>query len=186
METATAADRFDAHTAELRLRGGCETIGTDYTPGLLAALAETPRLRAMETPATPNGQRVASYTKRYTDEWECKTTLFDVGGAELVSTTADCGADGSRFGFALDHDVKKVAVSSRPGGLSVSFVVGRLFGEGLDERSVDLPASSSVEFGAEVDVVCAIEEEYTGSDTITSFFEDETSDEPWLVIVEPD
>lgn len=86
-------------------------IGTDYTPGLLAALAKTPHLRAMEVPATPNGQRVASYTKRYTDEWECKTTLFDADDAELVSFKTDCGADGSRFGFTLDHNVEKVAVS---------------------------------------------------------------------------
>lgn len=27
---------------------------------------------------------------------------------------------------------------------------------------------------------------HTGTDTITSFFEDETSGDPWLVIVEPD
>lgn len=125
-------------------------IGTDYTPGLLAALAKTPHLRGMEVPATPNGQRVASYTKRYTDEWECTTTLFDADDAELVSFKTDCGADGSRFGFALDHNVEKVAVSSRPGGL------------------------------------CVVEETHIGSDTVTSFFEDETSDEPWLVIVEPD
>lgn len=161
-------------------------IGTDYTPELLAALAKTPHLRVMEIPTTPNGQRVASYTKRYTDKWECKTTLFDVGDAELASTTVDCGADGSRFGFTLDHDVEKVTVSSRPGGPSVSFVVCRWFEEGLDKRSVDLPAVSSVEFKAEVGAVCVIEETHTGSDTITSFFEDETSDEPWLVIVEPD
>lgn len=160
-------------------------IGTDYTPGLLAALAKTPHLRAMEIPATPNGQRVASYTKRYTDEWECKTTLFDDGDAELVSTTVDCGADGSRFGFTLDHEVEKVTVSSRPGGLSVSFVVRRWFEEGLDKRSVDLHAASSVEFGADIGAVSIVEETHTGVDTITSFFEDETSDDPWLVIVEP-
>lgn len=161
-------------------------IGTDYTPGLLAELAKTPHLRSMEIPATPNGQRVASYTKRYTDEWECKTTLFDVGCAELASTLVDCGADGSRFGFTLDHEVEKVTVSSRPGGLSVSFVISQWFEEGLDKRSVDLPAASSVEFSAEISAVSVVEETYTGSDTVTSFFEDETSDEPWLVIVEPD
>lgn len=160
-------------------------IGTDYTPGLLAELAKTPHLRSMEIPATPNGQRVASYTKRYTDEWECKTTLFDVGDAELVSTTVDCGADASRFGFTLDHEVEKVTVSSRPGGMCVSFVISRWFEEGLDKRSVDLSAASSVEFKSEVGGVSVVEETHTGSDTITSFFEDETSDEPWLVIVEP-
>ena len=160
--------------------------GTDYTPGLLAAMAETPHLRGMEVPASPNGQRVASYTKRYTDGWECKTTLFDADDAELMSTTVDCGADASRFGFTLGHNVDKVMVFSRPGGLSVSFVVRRWFEEGLDTRSVDLSAASLAEFRAEIGGVSAVEETHTGSDTITSFFEDETSDEPWLVIVEPD
>ena len=55
---------------------------------------------------------------------------------------------------------------------------------GLDIE--DRVAASSVEFKAGVDAVCVTEEEYTGSDTITSFFEDETSGEPWLAIVEPD
>lgn len=161
-------------------------IGTDYTPGLLAALAKTSHLRSMEVPANPDGQRVASYTKRYTDEWECKTTLFDADDAELMSTTVDCGADASRFGFTLDHNVETVMVFSRPGGLRVSFVVHRWFEEGLDTRSVDLSAASLVEFKAEIGGVSVIEETHTGSDTITSFFEDETSGEPWLVIVEPD
>lgn len=38
---------------------------------------------------------------------------------------------------------------------------------------------------AEVGVVSVIEETHTDVDKITSFFEDATSDEPWLVIVEP-
>lgn len=112
-------------------------IGTKYTPGLLAELAKTPHLRSMAIPTNPNGQGVSSVTKRYTDGWECKTTLFDVGDAELTSMVVDCGADGSRFGFTLGREVS------------------------------------------------AIEETHTGVDTITSFFEDETSYEPWLVIVEP-
>nr|DAP30517.1 MAG TPA: hypothetical protein [Caudoviricetes sp.] len=161
-------------------------IGTKYTPGLLAELAKTPHLRSMEIPATPNGQWVSSVTKRYTDGWECKTTLFDVGDAELASMTVDCGADGSQFGFTLDHEVEKVVVSASPKGLSVSFVVLRWFEEGLDKRSVVLPAAASVEIRSEVSAVSAIEETHTGIDTITSFFEDETSDDPWLVIVEPD
>lgn len=161
-------------------------IGTKYTPGLLAELAKTPHLRSMEIPATPNGQWVSSYTKRYTDGWECKTTLFDVGDAELASTMVDCGADGSRFGFTLDHEVKKITVSSCPNGLSVSFVLRQWFGEGLDKRSIVLPATASVDLMSEISAVSAIEETHTGTDTITSFFEDETSDDPWLVIVEPD
>lgn len=88
-------------------------IGTKYTPGLLAELAKTPHVRSMEIPTNPNGQWVYSFTRRYTDGWECKTTLFD---AELMSMTVDCGADGSRFGSILDHDVEKVAVPAHPKG----------------------------------------------------------------------
>lgn len=161
-------------------------IGTKYTPGLLAELAKTPHLRSMDIPVTPDGQWVSSFTKRYTDGWECKTTLFDVGDAELASTTVDCGADGSLFGFTLDHDVEKVTVSSRPNGLSVSFVVKWWSEDGLDKISVVLPAAASVELTSKVGAVSVIEETHTNTGTITSFFEDETSYEPWLVIVEPD
>ena len=108
-------------------------IGTGYTPGLLAELAKKPNVRSLEIPVPPKGQRVSSCTKRYTDGWVCKTTLFDVGDVELASVTAEYDEDSTRFGLMLDHEVEKV----------------------------------------------------TTSDVVTSFFEDETSDEPWLVIVEP-
>jgi hypothetical protein len=177
-------------------------IGTKYTPGLLAELAKTPHLRSMEIPATPNGQRVFSFTKRYTDGWECKTTLFNADDAELVSTMVDCGADGSRFGFTLDHYVDKVTAFLNPEGRSLSFVVRRWFEEGSDERSVVLSAAASVEvrlddqsviispnasveIRSEANAVSVIEETHSGADKITSFFEDETSDDPWMVIVEP-
>lgn len=42
-----------------------------------------------------------------------------------------------------------------------------------------------MEIKSEVGVVSVIEETHTDVDKITSFFEDATSDEPWLVIVEP-
>lgn len=162
-------------------------IGTKYTSGLLAELAKTPHLRSMEIPTTPDGQWVSSFKRRYTDGWVCKTTLFDVGDAELMSMTVDCGADGSRFGSILDHDVEKVAVSESSKGLNVSFVVRRWFEEGLDKISIVLSSSAaSVEIKSEVSSVSVIEETHTDTDTITSFFEDETSYEPWLVIVEPD
>lgn len=161
-------------------------IGTKYTPGLLAELAKTPHLRSMEIPTTPNGQWVSSFTKRYTDGWECKTTLFDVGDAELTSMTVDCGADDSRFGFTLGREVSKVAVSTSPKGLSVSFIIDRWPEDGLDKRVVVLSSAASVELGSEISAVSVIEETRTGVDTITSFFEDETSGEPWLVVVEPD
>ena len=98
-------------------------IGTKYTPELLAALAKTPHLRSMEIPTTPDGQRIASYTGRYTGERYCETTFFDVG---------------------------------------------------------------DVEFSSEAGVVSVVEERHTGINTITSFSESCTPDEPWLVIVEPD
>lgn len=160
-------------------------IGTKYTPELLAALAKTPHLKCMEVAVTPGGQRIASYTRRYTDEGGCKTTFFDVGDVELVSTSVDCDTDGARFGSVLGCDVEKVTVSSRPDGLIVSFVVDRWPEEGLDKWSVALSASGSVEIKSEVGAVSVIEETHTDVDEITSFFEDAASDEPWLVIVEP-
>lgn len=162
-------------------------IGAKYTLGLLAELAKTLHLRSMGVSVNPNGQRVSSFTRRYTDGWECKTTLFDVGDAELASITVGCGADGSRFGFMLSRDVEKVAVSAHPKGLSVSFVIDQWPEDGLDKRLVVLSsAAASVELKSGVGAVSVIEETHTGTDTITSFFEDETSYEPWLVIVEPD
>ena len=161
-------------------------IGTKYTPELLAALAKTPHLTGMGVPVTPDGRKIASYTRRYTDEGTCKTTFFDVGDVGLASTTVERGADGTRFGFILGCDVEKVTVSSRPDGLNVSFVVSRWPEEGLDKRSVIFSAEALVEFRSEIDIVSVVEETYTGIDTITSFFEDVTSDEPWLAIVEPD
>ena len=161
-------------------------IGANYTPGLLAELAKTPHLRSMEVPMTPDGQCVSSFTRRYTDGWECKTTLFDVDDAELTSAVVDCGADGSRFGFTLGREVSKVAVSASPEGLSVSFVVDRWPEDGLDKRVVVLSSAASVELSSEICGVSVIEETHTGVDTVTSFFECEASGEPWLVVVEPD
>lgn len=160
-------------------------IGTKYTSGLLAELAKTPHVRSMEIPTTPDGQWVSSFTRRYTDNWDCKTTLFDVGDVELTSMTTDVDKDSTRFGLVLDHEVEKIAVSSSPKGLSVSFVVSRWFEEGLDKISIVLSSAASVELRSEISAVSVIEETHTGVDTITSFFEDETSGEPWLVIVEP-
>ena len=161
-------------------------LGTKYTPELLADLAKTPRLRRMEIPASPNGKRIASYTTRFLDEGVCKTRFFDVADEELASITVDYDAGGIRFGSILGCDVEKVTVSSHIDGLGVSFVVSLRPEEGLDKRLVVLPAGGSVEIESEVGAVSAIEETHTGVDKITSFFEDATSDEPWLVIVEPD
>lgn len=98
------------------------------------------------TKYTPNGQWVSSFTRRYTDGWECKTTLFDVGDAELTSTVVDCGTDG----FTLGREVAKVGVSSSPKGLSVSFVIDQWPEDGLDKRVVVLSSAASVEFSSGV------------------------------------
>lgn len=160
-------------------------IGTKYTPELLAALAKAPHLRSMAIQVSPDGQRVASYTRRYTDEQDCKTTFFDVGDAELASTSVDCGTDGVRFGSILGCDIEKVTVSSSPDGLIVSFVVDLWPEDGWDKRSVVLSSEASVEIKSEVSAVSVIEETHTDIDKITSFFVNDTSDDPWLVIVEP-
>lgn len=160
-------------------------IGTDYTPGLLAELAKKPNVKSLEIPVPPKGQWVTSCTKRYTDEGGCKTTLFDVTDEELASITVDYDAGGSRFGSILGCDVEKVTVSAQPAGLCVSFVVDLWPEEGLDKISIVLSPAASAEFKSEIGAVSVIEEVETTSDVITSFFEDETSDEPWLVVVEP-
>lgn len=160
-------------------------IGTKYTPELLAALAKTPHLRSMEALATPDGQRVASYTRRYTDEQDCKTRFFDVTDEGLASITVDYDAGGAELCSILGCDVEKVTVSSHVDGLIVSFAIDLWPEEGLDKRSIVLSSRASVEITSEVSAVSVIEETHTGIDTVTSFFEDATSDEPWLVIVEP-
>lgn len=160
-------------------------IGTKCTPELLADLAKTPRLRRMEVSATPDGKRIASYKMRYTDEGVCKMMFFDVAGEELTSITVDCDTDGARFGSVLGRDVEKVTVSSYIDGLGVSLAVDLWPEEGLDKRLVVLPAGGSVEIKSEVGAVSVIEVTHTDIDKITSFFEDDTSDEPWMVIVEP-
>ena len=160
-------------------------IGTKHTPELLAALAKTPRLRHMEVSATPDGKRIASYTTRFLDEGVCKMGFFDVADEELASIMVDYDAGGIRFGSVLGCDVENVTVFSHTDGLGVSFVVDLWPEEGLDKRLVILPAGGSVEIKSEVGAVSVIEETYTDADKITSFFEDDTSDEPWLVIVEP-
>ena len=160
-------------------------IGTGYTPGLLAELVKKPNVKGLGIPVTPKGQWVSSCTRRYTDDWVCRTTLFDVDDVELASVTTAYSKDSTRFGLVPGREVEKVAVSSHPAGLCVSFVDGRWFEKGLGKASIYLPHSASVELKSGAGVVSVIEETDTASDVTTSFFEDESSDEPWLVIVEP-
>ena len=82
-------------------------------------------------------------------------------------------------------NVRSLEIPVTPKGLCVSLVVSRWFEEGLDKVSIVLSPTASVELKSEISAASVIEETYTTSDVITSFYEDETSDEPWLVIVEP-
>nr|DAW01671.1 MAG TPA: hypothetical protein [Caudoviricetes sp.] len=109
--------------------------------------------------------------------------FYNACGFEFMTLKSDDVS--TRFGLILDHEVEKVTVSSQPAGLCVSFVVSRWFEEGLDKVSIVLSPAASVELKSEIGAVSVIEETDTTSDVITSFYEDETSDEPWLVIVEP-
>lgn len=109
--------------------------------------------------------------------------FYNACGFEFMTLKSD--DESTRFGLILDHEVEKVTVSSQPAGLCVSFVVSRWFEEGLDKVSIVLSPAASVELKSEIGAVSVIEETDTMSDVITSFYEDETSDEPWLVIVEP-
>ena len=109
--------------------------------------------------------------------------FYNACGFEFMTLKSDDVS--TRFGLILDHEVEKVTVSSQPAGLCVSFVVSRWFEEGLDKVSIVLSPAASVELKSEIGAVSVIEETDTTSDVVTSFYEDETSDEPWLVIVEP-
>ena len=109
--------------------------------------------------------------------------FYNACGFEFMTLKSDDVS--TRFGLIMDHEVEKVTVSSQPAGLCVSFVVSRWLEEGLDKKSIVLSPAASVELKSEIGAVSVIEETDTTSDMITSFYEDETSDEPWLVIVEP-
>ena len=130
-------------------------IGTKYTSGLLAELAKTQHLRSMGIPTTPDGQLGVQ-----DDALRRRRRGVDVYDSVLR---------GRRF--------------------AVRFHTGPQCGEGRSvpesQRAERVLRYRPVEFRAEVDAVCAIEETHTDTDKITSFFDDETAGDPWLVIVEP-
>ena len=103
--------------------------------------------------------------------------FYNACGFEFMTLKSDDVS--TRFGLILDHEVEKVTVSSQPVGLCVSFVVSRWFEEGLDKVSIVLAPAASVELKSEIGAVSVIEETDTTLDVITSFYEDETSDESY-------
>ena len=77
-------------------------IGTKYTSELLAAFAESPRLRRIDVKVAPDGSEIASYSRRYADGGSCATTVFDAGGRELATYEETADLDDVRFRFEVD------------------------------------------------------------------------------------
>lgn len=169
-------------------------IGTKYTPELLAALAKTPLMARLDVAVPPVGddpEEIDSYTVRYSDNGVKETTLFAAGDVRLVSIRVVGASNWARMIDAVvERYVDRVSVRGESSGVCVGFTTYRTFDKS-DIETDAFPFSA----GTVVDVdmsasgcgfVEYVEETYSAADKITSFFEDGTSDEPWLVIVEPD
>lgn len=165
-------------------------IGTNYTSEMLAAFAKSPHLCRMDVKVAPDGSEIAFYSRRYTDGGSCVTTVFDAGGRELATYEEIADLDNVRFGFAVDKCIVKVAVRKH----AVSDVLQAVFNvHGVDPsavkvESVVLPAGSVVELDAAVSehgFTSMVEWLHTKSDVFISFYENATSDDPWLRICEP-
>lgn len=165
-------------------------IGTRYTSELLAAFAESPRLRRMDVKVAPDGREIAFYSRRYADGDSCATTVFDAEDGELATYEEIVDLDDVRFGFAVDKCVVKVAVRRHAAAdaLQAVFDVHGADPDAVKAESVVLPAGSAVELDAAVSeygFTSAVEWLHTKSNVFISFYENETSDDPWLRICEP-
>lgn len=131
-------------------------IGTKCTPGLLADFAESPRLRRMDVKVAPDGREIAFYSRRYADGGRCATTVFDAEDGELATYE--------------EVAVRRHAVAD---ALQAVFDVQGADPDAVKAESVVLPADSAVEWL------------HTKSNVFISFYENATSDDPWLRICEP-
>lgn len=150
-------------------------IGTKYASEMLAAFAESPRLRRMDVEVEPDGREIAFYSRRYADGGGCATTVFDAEDREPATYEGVADLDDVRFGFAVDNRVAKVAVRRRAvaDALQAAFNVHGADPDAVEVESVVLPAGSAVEWL------------HMESNVFISFYENETSDDPWLRICEP-
>lgn len=165
-------------------------IGTEYTSKLLAAFAESPRLCRMDVKVAPDGREIASYSRRYADGGSCVTTVFDADDRELATYEEIVDLDDVRFGFAVDKCIAKVAVRKHAvaDALQAVFNVHGEDPDAVKVESVVLPADSAVELDVAVSDLCftsVVEWLHTESNVSISFYEDSTSDDPWLRICEP-
>lgn len=165
-------------------------IGTKYTLETLAAFAKSPRLCRTDVKVAPDGSDVSFYSRQYAGDGSCATTVFDAGGRELATYEEIADLDNVRFGFAVGKCIAKVAVHKH----AVSDVLQAVFNvHGADSdavkvESVVLPAGSVVELDvavSECGFTSVVEWLYTKSNVFISFYENATSDDPWLRICEP-
>lgn len=168
-------------------------IGTKYTSELLAALAKTPLMARLDVAVPPVGddpEEIDSYTVRYSGNGVKETTLFAAGDVRLVSIRVVGAPNWSRvIDAVVEKCVDRVSVLSESSGVCVGFTTYRTFDKS-DIETDTFPFSAGtvvdVDMGvSEYGFVAYVEETYSAADKITSFFEDYISDEPWLVIVEP-
>lgn len=146
-------------------------IGTRHTSELLAAFAESPRLRRMDVKVEPDGREIASYSRRYADGGDCATTVFDAEDGELATYE--------------EVAVRRHAVAD---ALQAVFDVHGANPDAAKAESVVLPAGSAVESDvavSEYGFASVVEWLHTESNVFISFYGNETSDDPWLRICEP-
>lgn len=138
-------------------------IGTKYTSEMLAAFAKLPRLCRMDVKVAPDGREIAFYSRQYADGGSCATTVFDAEDRELATYEEIADLDNVRFGFAVDKCIAKVAVRKHA------------VADAVKVESVVLPAGFT----------SVVEWLHTKSNVSVSFYENATSDDPWLRICEP-
>ena len=165
-------------------------IGTRYTSERLAAFAKLPRLCRMDVKVAPDGREIAFYSRRYAGGGSCTTTVFDAEERELATYGEIVDLGDVRFGFAVDKCVAKVAVCKHAVADALQAVFN-VYGADPDAAKVEsavLPAGSVVELDvavSEYGFTSVVEWLYTKSNVFVSFYENDTSDNPWLRICEP-
>lgn len=165
-------------------------IGTKYTSELMAAFAKSPRLCRTDVKVEPDGREIAFYSHRYADGGSCATAVFDAEDRELATYEEVVDLDDVRFGFAVDKCIAKVIVRKHAvaDALQAVFHVHGADPDAVKVESTVLPAGSVVELDVTVSdygFTSVVEWLHTKSNVFISFYENATSDDPWLRICEP-
>lgn len=165
-------------------------IGTKYTSELLAAFSKSPRLCRMNVKVVPDGREIAFYSRRYAGGGSCATAVFDAENRELATYEETVDLDDVQFGFAVDKCIAKVAMRKHAvaDALQAVFNVHGADPDAVKVESTVLPAVSVVELNVAVSdygFTSVVEWLHTKSNVFISFYEDATSDDPWLRICEP-